>query len=133
MPYVRKENKNGRQGEGGGRKEFFVCSKEDIYKIEHEWAPTLNVKQIADLLGISDCTFRKVRANQPEVDRAYKRGKSAAINNVATSLVQKAQDGDTPSQIFYLKTQANWRETDKQDPRLDAICEKLEIDLDELK
>ncbi len=38
-------------------------------------------------------------------------GKAETIAKVAGNLVQKALSGDTTSAIFYLKTQAGWRET----------------------
>jgi hypothetical protein len=38
-------------------------------------------------------------------------GKAEIISKVAGSLVRKAMNGDTTSAIFYLKTQARWKET----------------------
>ena len=52
-----------------------------------------------------------IRQRDPEVDARYKRGKAKAIAHVANGLLQKARAGDTTSAIFYLKTQAGWRET----------------------
>src|SRR5699024_1231059 len=42
---------------------------------------------------------------------AYIKGKNRAIASVGDTLLKKALDGDTISQIFYLKSQAGWRET----------------------
>ena len=56
-------------------------------------------------------TFYAVMDRQPEVAEHYKRGKAKAIGSVAQGLLKKARDGDTASAIFYLKTQAGWRET----------------------
>ncbi len=42
-----------------------------------------------------------------------KRGKAKAIAHVANGLLQKARSGCTTSSIFYLKTQAGWRETER--------------------
>jgi hypothetical protein len=39
-------------------------------------------------------------------------GKAETIAKVAGSLVKKALNGDTTSAIFYLKTQAGWKETE---------------------
>lgn len=71
----------------------------------------LTVSQIADYFSMSENTFTAVRERQPEVSEAYKRGKAKAIKDIANSLLTKARDGDTASIIFYLKTQAGWRET----------------------
>jgi len=47
----------------------------------------------------------------------YEKGKSKGIAKVAQSIVNSAIKGNTSAQIFYLKTQAGWRETEesKQD------------------
>jgi len=76
-------------------------------------AALLNQDQIADYLGISRTTFHEMRARDPDVAERYKRGKAKAIAHVANGLLQKARNGDTTSAIFYLKTQAGWRETDR--------------------
>lgn len=76
-------------------------------------AALLNQDQIADYLGISRTTFHMIRERDPEVAERYKRGKARAIAHVAKGLLQKARTGDTTSSIFYLKTQAGWRETDR--------------------
>ena len=47
----------------------------------------------------------------PDIARHYRRGKAKAVAHVANSLLQKARSGDTTSMLFYLKTQAGWRET----------------------
>ena len=76
-------------------------------------AALLNQDQIADFLGISRTTFRAICARDDEVSVRYKRGKAKAIAHVANGLLQKARAGDTTSAIFYLKTQAGWRETER--------------------
>jgi hypothetical protein len=42
-------------------------------------------------------------------------GRAEMIAKVAGNLVQKALSGDTTCAIFYLKTQAGWRETQNLD------------------
>ena len=74
-------------------------------------AALLNQEQIADYLGIARNTFRAICERDPEVLARYKRGKAKAIAHVANGLLQKARSGCTTSSIFYLKTQAGWRET----------------------
>ena len=63
-------------------------------------------------MGVSETTFREIEGRQEEVSDAYKRGKAKAINRMGQSLVMQAEDVNTSAAIFYLKTQAGWRETD---------------------
>ena len=83
-------------------------------------AAYLTQEQIADYLGISDRTFREIVGRDPDVSSAYKKGKAKAIGEVAQGLLQKAREGDTTSAIFYLKTQAGWRETQKLEHSTDG-------------
>jgi predicted DNA-binding protein (UPF0251 family) len=76
-------------------------------------AALLNQEQIADYLGISRRTFQAILDRDPEVAARYKKGKAKAIAHVANGLLQKARSDDTVSSIFYLKTQAGWRETER--------------------
>ncbi len=76
-------------------------------------AALLNQDQIADYLGVARNTFRAIRDRDADIDARYKRGKAKAIAHVANGLLQKARSGDTASMIFFLKTQAGWRETDR--------------------
>lgn len=71
----------------------------------------LTVEQMADYFGMSKTTFYELMERQPEVSERYKKGKAKAIEKVGQSLLQKALDGNTTAMIFYLKTQANWRES----------------------
>lgn len=76
-------------------------------------AAYLSQEQIADYLGVSRQTFVAIMERDPSVSLRYKRGKASAISSVAHGLLQKARDGDNTAAIFYLKTQAGWRETQK--------------------
>lgn len=97
-------------------------------------AALLNHDQIADYLGISQNTFRAIRQRAAEVAACYKRGKAKAIAHVANGLLQKARAGDTTCAIFYLKTQAGWRETvpveDIQPEQQSSARERLKAFLD---
>lgn len=73
----------------------------------------LTTDQIADVFGFTDRTLRKKMHNDPRIRSAYKRGKARAIRSVARSLITMATKGKNVSAaIFYLKTQAGWRETE---------------------
>lgn len=87
-----------------------VITDEQVIEIE-ALAAVLNQNQIADYLGIAERTFRDIKKRDERVSAAYKRGRAKAINDVGTSLLKKARDGDTSSSIFYLKTQAGWKDT----------------------
>ena len=91
-----------------------TLTDEDKAKIE-ALAAYLSQDQIADYLGISRTTLHAIMDRDPEVYVRYKRGKAKAIESVATGLLAKAQSGDTLSAIFYLKTQAGWREKDRDE------------------
>ena len=76
-------------------------------------AAFLSTEQMAAYFGICHNTFTAMCERDPTILEAYKRGKAKAIGKVAQGLVQKALAGDTTSAIFFLKTQARWRETDR--------------------
>ena len=74
-------------------------------------AAVLNAEQIADFLGIGRTTFFAMLNRDEDLSERYKRGKARAIGAVAQSLVTKARAGNVTAMIFFLKTQAGWRET----------------------
>lgn len=69
----------------------------------------LNQEQIAAVLDIAPKTLRKY------YDKELKTSKTKTIARVAGKLVEKAVSGDVSSMIFYLKTQAKWKEADDED------------------
>lgn len=73
-------------------------------------ASVLTLEQMSDYFGIARNTFKAVCERQPEVLEHYKRGKAKAIGNVAKNLLTLANEGNLTAIIFYLKTQAGWRE-----------------------
>lgn len=75
-------------------------------------AAVLTKGQMCDYFGMANNTFDAICARQPEVFEKYKRGKADAIQQIANNLVNKAKDGNIAAAIFYLKTQAGWRETE---------------------
>jgi len=92
----------------GGRP-MIVFDADQVAQVE-ALASVLNMEQIADYFSIAENTFLALKKRQPEVFAAYKRGRAKAISDVGGGLLSKALDGDTASAIFYLKTQAGWRE-----------------------
>ena len=80
-------------------------------------AAFLSIEQMADYFGCSERHMHNIMERDETIRAAYKRGKAKAIGKVAQGLLQKALAGDTTSSIFYLKTQARWRETAPPPPK----------------
>jgi IS30 family transposase len=78
-------------------------------------AAYLSQEQIADYFGIGKTTWFAMMQRDPDISERYKRGKAKAIGAVAQGLLQKARNGDNAASMFYLKTQAGWRETQQVD------------------
>jgi len=76
-------------------------------------AAYLTQDQIADYFGITRPTLLAMMEREPDISLRYKRGKAKAIGAVAQGLIQQAMAGDKVAAMFYLKTQAGWRETDR--------------------
>lgn len=87
----------------------FEFTEDQIDQIER-LAAVLTVKQMADYFGISERTFLNRRNDDARVSAAYKKGRAAAIAAIGGSLLQQAQSGNITAMIFYLKTQAGWRD-----------------------
>lgn len=105
--------KNGKQGEGGGRPKI-VLTEEQLAEVG-TLAPYLTADQLADTIGISRSKFFELLKEDEEVSGLYKKAKGKAVANVANNLVMQAQDGNTTAAIFYLKTQAGWKETERHE------------------
>lgn len=81
-------------------------------------ASVLNQEQIADFYGMTDRGLRKRFAADEELRIAYQEGRSNAIAKVAASLLSQATKKKNPNitaMIFYLKTQAGWKESRPDD------------------
>lgn len=97
----------------GGRPPI-TLTDEQVAQIE-ALGSVLSIEQIADYFGVGKTTFYAIMERQPEVSERYKKGKAKAIGSVAQGLLQQARDGNTTAAMFYLKTQAGWRETQQID------------------
>jgi hypothetical protein len=95
----------------GGRP-LTILTTEQKSEIE-TLASVLNTEQIADYFGIGRSTFFEILDRDAEVSGLYKKGRAKAVAFVAQNLMQKARSGDLGAQVFYLKTQAGWKETQK--------------------
>lgn len=87
-----------------------VLTDKELAQVE-ALAPYLTAEQIADHMGMGRRTLYDIMDRDEAVAARYKKGKAKAIALVGQSLVQKALNGDGPAGMFYLKTQAGWKET----------------------
>lgn len=85
----------------------WVPDEDEVEKIKLYAGLGSTQAQIATMIGKSEDTL----VRQPIAKAAFEEGKANTIARVAGSLVKKALAGDTASAIFYLKTQAGWKET----------------------
>lgn len=74
-------------------------------------AALLTQDQIADYFGITRPTLAAMMDRDEDISLRYKKGKAKAIAAIAQNLIMQAREGNLTAQIFYLKTQAGWRET----------------------
>lgn len=118
-----------------------AISLTDAQKAEVETlAAVLTAEQVADYFGIGRRTFYSMMARDEEIAARYKRGKAKVIGVIAQGLINKARGGDTASMIFFLKTQAGWRETSRiehdlpQDPGApeESAGQRLAVMLDRI-
>lgn len=75
----------------------------------------LTQEQIAAALGISESTLHKRKQENTEFTAAIKRGKAKGIALVTNKLMESIKGGNMTGMIFFLKTQAGWRETSVQE------------------
>lgn len=70
----------------------------------------LTITQIHDYYGVTDKTWLKLRKKHPQLELAQKQGRSVNHEYVAGKLRKKIEQDNLGAIIFYLKTQAGWRE-----------------------
>jgi hypothetical protein len=104
--------KRGNQGDGGGRPAIELTG-DQLIELK-ALATVLNKAQIADYFGICENTLRAIEKRQPDVSAAYKKGKVDQILDMGGNLVQLAKQGNVAANIFYLKTQAGWKESEPE-------------------
>lgn len=71
----------------------------------------LSLDQIADYFEMTRKTLERIRHDDESINTLYKSSKQRGNANVGKALLTSALSGNTTAQIFYLKTQAGWRET----------------------
>ena len=87
----------------------------DLKQVESLAANGLTQEQIAAALGISESTLHKRKQENTEFTAAIKRGKAKGIALVTNKLMESIKGGNMTGMIFFLKTQAGWKETNIQE------------------
>lgn len=105
-----------------------ALTKEQMQQLE-ALAAVLTQEQIADYFGIGRTTFHEMMKRDPKVSEHYKKGKAKAIVNVSGNLINQAKSGNTAAAIFYLKTQAGWREQDTTEQHQAQSIQKVQIEV----
>ncbi len=88
----------------------WIPSEEEIKKVEELASRGMEQQDIALCLGIHPSTLSEKKADFAELNEAVKRGKAKGIALVTQALLNNVSLGNVTAQIFYLKTQAKWRE-----------------------
>lgn len=100
----------------GGRPKAVLTDKQ--LKELQDISRNMTISQIADYFGMGERTFYEIKAQNPAVAAAYKKGKATGIKDATGLLWTKMREGDTTAIIFYLKTQAGWSTEVKNDNKL---------------
>jgi hypothetical protein len=86
-----------------------IPSAENKRLVETSAGLGLPHEQIGALIGIDDKTLRKHYRSELDI------GKAKASAQIAKTLFNKAQSGDTTALIWWTKAQMRWAETQKQE------------------
>lgn len=90
---------------------FLYANKACIRYVEYLSGRGLNKENIGNAIGCTGKTFTAICRRQPEVERAYLKGKTRGVVAVANALHDAAVSGNTVAQIFFLKSAAGWKDT----------------------
>ena len=88
----------------------WIPTEEELQKIESLAARGMEQQDIALCLGIHPSTLSEKKGQLEALNEAIKRGKAKGIAKVTNALLRNIDVGNVTAQIFYLKTQARWKE-----------------------
>ena len=100
----------------------------DLKQVESLAANGLTHEQIAAALGISESTLTKRKKENTDFTDAIKRGKAKGIALVTNKLMESIKGGNMTGMIFFLKTQAGWKETNVQEHTGEIVTRGLSDD-----
>jgi len=83
----------------------------DLKIVEKMASQGLSQRDIAAALGISEDTLGRRKKDNADFAAAIKKGKALGITTVTSELMKQIKAGNTTAAIFFLKTQAGWKET----------------------
>lgn len=95
---------------GKGKPPEFFVTEELIKDAETLSGRGLTRKQVADYFGISERHLYAKMNEYPDLKLALTKGKAKTISFVAGKLIEQIKMGDVKAMMFYLKTQAGWRD-----------------------
>jgi len=87
----------------------------DLKQVESLAANGLTDEQIASALGISRTTLASRKRENEQFVQAIKKGKAKGVAVVTNKLMESIKGGNITAMIFFLKTQAGWKETITQE------------------
>ena len=94
----------------GGAKPKLVMDDLKYQHIQNMAGLGLTIEQIAHYYGITPMTLYRMKRKDKEIDVRLRKGKSSAIVTVSGRLMKLINDDNLGAIIFYLKTQAGWKE-----------------------
>ena len=100
---ITKDNRGSKPGEFGMK--AYEPTKREAKVVERMASRMMTQEEIAEILSISIDTLQKYYATE------FKRGKINQKQRVITKFMQGCLKGCATRQIFYLKTQCQWKET----------------------
>jgi hypothetical protein len=89
----------------------WIPTPEIIKEVESYGSLGMTSEQIALCLGISVASLCNKQNEYVEFFEAIKRGKAKGIALVTSELIKNVKAKNVTAQIFYLKCQAKWKET----------------------
>lgn len=93
-----------------GPKPKIIINSEIIEEVSVLAGRGLTQQQIHQYYGISHAHWYKLIEKHPDLRKAVLSGKSKTISMVAGELIKAVRKGNVSAIIFYLKTQARWKE-----------------------
>ena len=105
-----------------GKYEYWL-TEEGLLLLEGWARDGLTDEQIAHNIGISISTLNNWKNKYVEILESLKKGKEVVDYQVENALLNKALNGDTTAQIFWLKNRRPDKWRDKPEPKATDTCD----------